>query len=72
MAAKANAKPPIIFFKLSAPLSSAAEAGPGDDASRPGPGAPTGGAGGPNNDGDGAGALCFLPFFVFFFGFVGA
>jgi len=57
---------------LSAPLSSSAEAGPGEEASGLGPGAPAGGAGGPDNDGEGAGALCFLPFFPFFFGLVGA
>lgn len=52
--------------------SSAADAGPGEEASRLGPGAPTGGAGGPSNAGEGAGALCFLPFFVFFFDLLGA
>lgn len=73
--AKPNAKDPITFCKhliVSAPLSSAADAGPGEEASRLGPGAPTGGAGGPSNAGEGAGALCFLPFFVFFFDLLGA
>lgn len=42
----------------------AAVAGPGEEASSLGPGAPVGGAGGPSNDGEGAGAPCFLPFFL--------
>lgn len=43
--------------------SSSATAGPGEEASRLGPGASIGGAGGLSNSGDGAGAgndLCFL------------
>lgn len=43
----------------------AAVPGPGEEASSLGPGAPVGGAGGPNN-GEGAGAPCFLPFFLCF------
>lgn len=49
----------------------AEDAGPGEDASSLGPGAPVGGAGGPSNAGDGAGAPCFLLCFPFF-GLLGA
>ncbi|KAF7828655.1 aspartic proteinase-like protein 2 [Senna tora] len=47
-------------------------AGPGEKASSLGDGAPVGGAGGPSNDGEGAGALCFFPFFFDFFDLLGA
>lgn len=50
-------------------FSEAEDAGPGDDASSLGPGAPVGGAGGPNNDGEGAGAPPrFTPFFFVLLG----
>jgi len=43
----------------------AEDAGPGEEASSLGPGAPVGGAGGPSNAGEGAGAPCFLVFLCF-------
>lgn len=52
------------LITCSAPLSSLSDVGLGEMTSALGPGAPTGGAGGPSSSGAGAGAACFLLFFL--------